>query len=316
MLTDSIAHREFGSEEMLDDVESFISFLAKVARASENTVLAYRRDLLHFRRFFLDAGGPLDSADGDVDPAALGTDHIRRYLSFVLKDKSRATAARHLSAIRAFYRYREVAFGASNPARALRSPRQERRLPAVLGEAEVPALIGKPSLDDPPAQWRDCALLEVAYSSGLRVSELVALDWEDIDSELAVVRVRHGKGNKERIVPIGEPALAALDDWRQRMPAPRAGSERAVFINLRGGRLSARAVQLMLAGRLAGGAVGNHITPHGLRHSFATHLLDHGADLRSIQEMLGHASLTTTQRYTHVSVGRLKEVYSRAHPRA
>lgn len=301
---------------MLDEIEQFTGFLAKVARAAKNTVLAYRRDLLGFRRFLIDAGAPMDAAGTDVDLTKLGPEHIRRYMSAVLSHNSRATAARRLAAVRAFFRHREVSFGAVNPARGLRSPRQERRLPAVLNEGEVAELIGEPTMDDPPAQWRDRALLEVAYSSGLRVSELVALNWDDIDPEVALVRVRQGKGDKERIVPIGEPAIAALETWRHRMPRARPGSEPAVFINLRGGRLTVRAVQKMLAQRLAGGGVRNRITPHGLRHSFATHLLDHGADLRSIQEMLGHASLSTTQRYTHVSMGRLKEVYSRAHPRA
>jgi integrase/recombinase XerC len=132
---------------------------------------------------------------------------------------------------------------------------------------------------------------------------------------MGLVRVRHGKGNKERIVPIGEPAIQALGDWRRRMPVD-GGKSGPIFTNLRGGRISTRAVELIVARMLGMSGVSNRISPHGLRHSFATHLLDHGADLRSIQEMLGHASLTTTQRYTHVSVNRLKEVYSRAHPRA
>jgi integrase/recombinase XerC len=143
----------------------------------------------------------------------------------------------------------------------------------------------------------------------------VALNWADLDPDMGLLRIRHGKGNKERIVPIGEPAIKALFEWRRNIPIDK-GSAGPIFTNLRGGRITTRSVELIVARLLATSGVANRITPHGLRHSFATHLLDHGADLRSIQEMLGHASLTTTQRYTHVSVNRLKEVYSRAHPRA
>ena len=176
------------------------------------------------------------------------------------------------------------------------------------------ALIGDEAAEGDRAGWRNRAIAETLYSSGLRIGELVALDWADLDLEMGMLRVRHGKGNKERIVPIGEPAIKALSGWRRQMPADGRGG--AIFTNLRGGRLTTRSVELIVERLLAWSGIANRITPHGLRHSFATHLLDHGADLRSIQEMLGHASLTTTQRYTHVSVNRLKEVYSRAHPRA
>jgi integrase/recombinase XerC len=147
------------------------------------------------------------------------------------------------------------------------------------------------------------------------VSELTNLDWRDIDEELGLVMVRSGKGNKDRLVPIGQPALDALRQWRSAMPGT-ASEDRPVITNLRGSRLSSRAVQRIVARRLIMAGINTPITPHGLRHSFATHMLNAGADLRSIQEMLGHSSLATTQRYTHVSVRHLKEVYRRAHPRA
>ncbi len=153
------------------------------------------------------------------------------------------------------------------------------------------------------------------YSSGLRVSELVGLDWRDIDDELGMLTVRAGKGAKDRVVPIGEPALDALKAWRIVMPIP-ADPNAPVITNLRGTRLTTRSVENIVAQRIQDAGLTSSVTPHGLRHSFATHLLNAGADLRSIQEMLGHASLATTQRYTHVSVNRLKEVYRRAHPRA
>jgi integrase/recombinase XerC len=162
---------------------------------------------------------------------------------------------------------------------------------------------------------RDRAILETLYSSGLRVSELVGLNWRDLDDEVGMVLVRSGKGNKDRMVPIGEPALDALKAWRRAMPKAWE-LDGPVITNLRGGRLTTRAVENILAQRIVAAGLGSSITPHGLRHCFATHMLNAGADLRSIQEMLGHASLATTQRYTHVSVKHLKEVYRRAHPRA
>jgi integrase/recombinase XerC len=300
---------------MLEEIEGFIGSLSKVLRASANTVKAYRRDLLSFRGFLLERGAAANPEAPEVSVAAIDDDQIRAYLGHLMKRATRATAQRHLAAIKAFFRHREVTAGAANPSRGLRSPRREKHLPAILREKEVDALIGgRPEAGD-RAGFRDRAVVETLYSSGLRIGELVGLNWSDLDLELGMLRVRHGKGGKERIVPIGEPALNALDAWRRNMP-PAASSGGAIFTNLRGARITTRSIELIVARMLARSGVANRITPHGLRHSFATHLLDHGADLRSIQEMLGHASLTTTQRYTHVSVNRLKEVYSRAHPRA
>jgi integrase/recombinase XerC len=300
---------------MLQEIGAFIVGLSKVLRASENTVKGYRRDLHSFREFLMDRGIALEPDRSEVCVAAIQADHIRAYLTALMKRTTRATAQRHLAAIKAFFRYREVAANAPNPSRGLRSPRREKHLPSILQETEVTALIGDEPAENHPAGWRDRAMAETLYSSGLRISELVGLNWADLDLEMGMVRVRHGKGNKERVVPIGEPALKALQDWRRHMPF--AGDRNGpIFTNLRGGRITTRSVELIVGRLLAVSGIGNRITPHGLRHSFATHLLDHGADLRSIQEMLGHASLTTTQRYTHVSVNRLKEVYTRAHPRA
>jgi integrase/recombinase XerC len=157
-------------------------------------------------------------------------------------------------------------------------------------------------------------MLEVLYSSGLRVSELTALNWINVDEEVGMITVRAGKGNKDRLVPVGEPALDALRRWRSMMPVP-SGPNGPVFTNLRGKRITTRSVEMILAKTLQRSGVGTRISPHGLRHSFATHMLNRGADLRGIQEMLGHSSLGTTQRYTHVSINRLKEVHARAHPR-
>jgi integrase/recombinase XerC len=240
---------------------------------------------------------------------------VRNYLAELLRRRiSRATVQRRLSAIKAYFRWRELSTGKANPVHTMRSPKAEKRLPQVLNERDTAALVEADDGINSRARRRDRAIMETLYSAGLRVSELTGLNWGDIDEELGLLMIRSGKGNKDRLVPIGEPALEALRAWRAVMPGTRSDS--AVITNLRGSRLTPRAVQNMVARRLISAGIHTPITPHGLRHSFATHLLNAGADLRSIQEMLGHSSLTTTQRYTHVSVRHLKEVYRRAHPRA
>ena len=297
---------------MVDEVEAFASALSKALGAAPNTALNYRRDLMDFRRFLLDRA----KAQGEVVPGEISADDIRGYLGDLMDRRRRpATVQRRLFAIKAFFRWREQAAGALNPARAIRSPRSERRLPAILQQDEVRRLIETEMRGLTPARFRDRAIIETLYSCGLRVSELCSLDWRDIDWELGMVMVRRGKGNKDRLVPIGEPALAALAEWRRLMPIAWEPNG-PVITNLRGGRLTTRAVEALLVRRLQAAGLRTPITPHGLRHCFATHMLNNGADLRSIQEMLGHASLATTQRYTHLNVAHLKEVYRRAHPRA
>ncbi|HUY19519.1 MAG TPA: tyrosine recombinase XerC [Candidatus Binataceae bacterium] len=302
---------------MIVEVEAFASALGRAGRASRNTVAGYRRDLIDFRRFLLERGWAVDGGER-VNPDRVTDDHVRSYLAEMLKRATRSTVQRRLFALKAFFRYRETAIGVPSPARALRSPRLERRLPIVLGEDEVGRLIevaARPGQERGPATLRDRAIVETLYSAGLRVSELTAMNWRNIDEELGMVTIEMGKGGKGRIVPIGEPALAALLEWRRAMPIAWS-HDGPVITNLRGGRLSVRAVQKIVERRLVESGVATAVSPHGLRHCFATHLLNHGADLRSIQEMLGHSSLATTQRYTHVSVKHLKEVYRRAHPRA
>jgi integrase/recombinase XerC len=300
---------------MQAEIEQFAAALGKASRAADNTVSNYRRDLCDFRRFLLEREAAPDPGGEEIDAGAITTDHVRGYLSEAMKTLSRATVQRRLFAIKAFFRWRETMAGAASPARALRSPRTQRRLPAILPEDDVRRLIEADSEDARAAALRDRAILETLYSSGLRVSELTGLNWRDIDDEVGMVLVRSGKGNKDRMVPIGEPALDALKAWRRAMPKAWE-LDGPVITNLRGGRLTTRAVENILAQRIMAAGLGSSITPHGLRHCFATHMLNSGADLRSIQEMLGHASLATTQRYTHVSVNHLKEVYRRAHPRA
>jgi integrase/recombinase XerC len=300
---------------MQSDIEDFAAALAKASRAAENTVSNYRRDLLAFRTFLLERASLIGKPVEEIDVGRITADHIRAYLAELMKTARRATVQRRLSAIKAFFRYRETTLGEPSPARTIRSPKNERRLPSVLQQSEVQQLIEVDAEDSSPAVLRDRAIFETLYSSGLRVSELVGLDWRDINEEVGMVTVRAGKGNKDRLVPLGEPAIDALLKWRRAMPIAWE-PDGPVIVNLRGSRLTTRSVEKILQQRIVDSGLTSGLTPHGLRHCFATHMLGNGADLRSIQEMLGHASLATTQRYTHVSVNHLKEVYKRAHPRA
>jgi integrase/recombinase XerC len=301
---------------MIVAIEQFVSALKNAARTSRNTAASYRRDLNHFCDYLLEGTTAVDQQSGAVDPELIGADHVRNYLAELLRRRnSRATVQRRLFAIKAFFRWRELSTGHLNPVYSMRAPKAEKRLPQVLNEPDTIALIEADPSTNSRARLRNRAIVEVLYSAGLRVSELTGLDWRDIDEELGLVMIRSGKGNKDRLVPLGEPALKALRAWREVAPGVSA-ADYPVITNLRGARLTPRAVQNIVAQRLSTSGLNAAITPHGLRHSFATHMLNAGADLRSIQEMLGHSSLTTTQRYTHVSARRLKEVYRRAHPRA
>ena len=267
-----------------------MSALAKVSRASRHTADNYRRDLVFFREF-LSSRGKAERPVSEID-----ADDLRGWMDQMMKDGAqRATVQRRLAAVKAFFRYREATQGDPSPARPLRSPKLDRKLPSIMERRDVGRLIEFDSNDNRPKSLRDRAIIETLYSSGLRVSELVGLDWRDIDDELAMLTVRSGKGNKDRVVPIGAPALVALRAWRAALPIPPS-HDGPVITNLKGRRLTTRSIEMIVARRLIGAGLVTNITPHGLRHCFATHLLDNGADLRSIQEMLGHASLATTQR--------------------
>jgi len=301
---------------VIGEIEAFAQALGKASRAAANTVKGYRHDLADFNRHLMErAPSALDEKRERVMPERINVEHVRGYLADVMKHASRATTQRRLFAIKAYFRWRAATKDVENPVRTMRSPKVEKRLPQVIGERDAARLVEAEDDIEGPAALRNRAILEVLYSSGLRVSELTGLCWRDIDDDLGMVMVRAGKGNKDRLVPLGEPAIDALKAWRGAMPI-RWTSEGAVITNLRGGRLTPRSVQNIVARRLVDAGINTPLTPHGLRHCFATHMLNGGADLRSIQEMLGHSSLQTTQRYTHVSVNRLKEVYRRAHPRA
>ena len=297
---------------MDEPIRAFIGFLRAEQRASPETLRNYASDLRQLHRFLLSRR----LVSSPIDPNSLSSDAVRAYLQWLdQKGGKPSSLARKLAAVRSFYRYlSRRGMVSSNPVDGMRTPKQPKLLPRVLTKDDADALMTFPAGQ---TVWslRDRALLETLYSTGARVSELVALDIGDVREPEGLVRLQ-GKGRKERIVPIGEMALDAIRRYRVSLPLRSSGvPSRALFCNQRGGRLTSRSVARIVtrySSRLAGGAV----SPHTLRHSFATHLLDEGADLRSIQEMLGHASLSTTQRYTHVATDQLLAVYDRAHPRA
>lgn len=302
------------------EVAEFLVFLEKERNDSPHTVRAYERDLLAFQAF-ADGyfGGPWSWAT--VDRLAL-----RSFMGALgRRGLSRRTVARALSAIRAFYRFLGSRHGLEgNPARGVRLPKAERRLPSVLDRTQVDELFAvaeRAARDGGFLEMRDLAMLELFYGTGMRLAELAGLDVADVDLIAEQAKVR-GKGRKERLLPIGRAAARALRQYeaeRERLlgALPRGrGDARALFLARSGGRLSARGVQRAVRRhlRLFGERTGLKV--HSLRHTFATHLLDGGADLRAVQELLGHSSLSTTQVYTHTSVERLKRVYHSAHPRA
>ncbi len=294
-------------------VEGFLRYLRIERNASPLTLKSYRSDLARLLQFLVSTEAGLH------EPQDVSIGQLRAYVADLHQQGyARTTIARRLASLRSLFEYcRREKLVESNPARALRTPRQGRRLPHFLSTEQVAKLLETPS-EDQPAGLRDRAILETLYSAGLRVSELVSLDLADWDRDSNVLRVR-GKGRKERIAPVGRFAAAAILDWlehRQTDNSPSATDGDAMFLNRFGRRLSARSVGRMLEKHIAAAGLDQLTSPHTLRHSFASHMLDGGADLRSVQELLGHKSLTTTQIYTHVSTRRLRETYDRAHPHA
>jgi integrase/recombinase XerC len=298
-------------ETLPPEIRRFAAHLETEKRASAHTRRAYLADLAQYAAFLGAQGAPLVPSS----PAL-----VRAFVARCAGSAGATSLGRKLSTLRSFYRFlvRE-GLADGNPARAVASPRRPRRLPQVLPEDEAAALVEAPRASQAPLALRDRAFLELLYASGLRVSELTGLAVGDVDLAQRLVRVL-GKRRKERIVPFGRAADEALRAWLERgRPAllrrpPGPGDP--LFVNRRGGRLSARSVARRIARWVLAAGLPRHVHPHVLRHSFATHLLGNGADLRGIQELLGHASLSTTQRYTHVDWKRLAEVYDRAHPRA
>jgi integrase/recombinase XerC len=295
-----------------------MTFLELERHASHETVRSYVSDLRQFQTF-MNAEHPSMIA---LNPDAVKTESIRAYLHWLDRKREKSTSmARKLAALRSFFRYlqREGLVG-RNPAEAIRTPKQPKHLPRVLTKDDAAALMEFPA-DQAGGALRDRALLETLYSTGARVSELVGINFEDLRVSEGLAHLR-GKGRKERIVPIGDVALRAIQAYLNQQPlmASRDGKTTKrvpspVFRNSRGGRLTTRSVARIVA-RYSNRLVGGSVSPHTLRHSFATHLLDEGADLRSIQEMLGHASLSTTQKYTHLATDQILAVYDKTHPRA
>ncbi len=295
-------------------ISRFLQYLRVERNASELTAKSYREDLTALAGYLAEARGGSCPRPGDVTVLDL-----RGYVAGLHESGyAKSTIARRLASLRSFFRFgQREGWADVNPAKPLRNPRKGRSLPHFLSSDDIGRLLGAPSADR-PAGLRDRAILETMYSAGLRVSELVGLDLADLDFDAGVIRVR-GKGRKERLAPIGSFATRALKKWlRVRKPhgEKTSDAETAVFLNKFGRRLSTRSIGRMLERHLKTTGLDTRTTPHSLRHSFATHLLDAGADIRSVQELLGHKSLVTTQIYTHVSTSALRAAYEKAHPRA
>jgi len=291
---------------LVHQIELFATYLETERNVSPHTLAAYRSDLAQLLAFAV--------RDKGEDVSAQDIDHLllRRYLAGLAKNSKKSSIGRKLAAIRSFFRFL-LRRGAvvKNPAELIATPKKEQRLPFHLDIDQATTLMEAPD-DDQKYALRDRAILELLYSSGLRVSELTGLNIGELDLAGGMVRVT-GKGGKERIVPVGSRALAAVQEYLDERDSSARG---ALFLNTRGGRINRRSVARIVDAHVQRIAAFKNISPHTLRHTFATHMLEGGADLRAIQELLGHASLSTTQKYTHVSIDRLMEVYDKAHPKA
>jgi len=319
-------------------IQRFLDYLDSERNFSPHTVRSYAADLSQFCAFL----GALDKAAeaGSPDATKLTAQQlahteqtslkhlaaklssvsptvVRAYLAMMRNSSyTKSTVARKLAALRSFYKYLvRIGLMQASPVSVIRTPRQDKRLPKYLDVKQVESLLAAPDTTS-IVGLRDRAILETIYSAGLRISELISLNIEDLDEFAEAIRVR-GKGKKERIVPLGSKAVEAVRAYLEKRPAHGQGARRGpVFINRYGNRLSARSIRRNLDRYAKMAGISMRVSPHALRHSFATHMLNAGADLRSVQEMLGHASLSTTQIYTHLTTSHLKEVYDRTHPLA
>ena len=290
---------------MIRYIDKFINYLKIEKNASGHTIINYSVDLRDFGRFL-----------GDAKVESVNYLVLRRYLARMReKNYSKRTIARKLASLRSFFKflYRE-GYLKTNPASSVITPKLDKKLPIFLDTSEVVRLIEAPDGRD-LSGLRDRAVLETLYSTGIRVGELVQLNLNNIDFISGVVKV-FGKGRKERLAPIGDKALRVIRNYLNKRGVKKLSDKKAVFLNKNGGRLTDRSVRRVVGKYIKVVSLREDISPHTLRHSFATHLLDRGADLRSVQELLGHMNLSTTQIYTHVTTKRLKEVYEKAHPRA
>lgn len=311
-------------------VKSFLDYLKLERHFSDYTIKSYGADLAQFAQFI---GGEIGRSASSTAQLPAPKDHseldqrllkveplnVREFLAYLYgQNYTKSTTARKLATLRSFYKFL-IRRGqlAVHPLSTIRTPKQEKRLPKCLDLEQVQKLLDAPG-DGDLLSARDKAMLEVLYSSGIRVSELVDLTFQDLDLQEGVLRVK-GKGRKERLTPIGSQAIRALQkyfDLRQTTLSPEAAANPKVFLNKHGESLSTRSVRRKLDKYLTMAGLDPGISPHTLRHSFATHLLNNGADLRSVQELLGHQSLSTTQVYTHLTTAKMKQVYDQAHPRA
>lgn len=304
---------------MKDLLKEFLAYLRLNRNASRHTVRAYESDLTQYLIFL---GKQLDRWISELTPADMQAESVRLHVAELGRaGEAKATVARKVSAIRSFVRYlRREGHMAHDPAARAIAPKRAQTLPVHLTEQEMTTLLAQPDAGEPFGR-RDRAILELFYASGLRLSELESLDLDSVDLRGRMVRVM-GKGGKERMVPFNQATERAVRAWLgdRQMIAARATAKRqprpALFLNFRGTRLTGRSIDRLLRRYVARFSAQTGISPHALRHSFATHMLQHGADLRTIQELLGHARLSTTQRYTHVNAAQLIDVYRKAHPRA
>lgn len=296
-------------------IDAFLRYRETVKKDSANTLRAYSVDLGQFAAYL--------AHQGDLSPASVTVSHVRGFVAHLMgHNYARTSVARKLSAVKAFFVWaKRTGLVAENPARSVRPPKLARVLPKTLSVNEVERILAAP--DESPQGLRDRALLELLYASGIRIGEAAALSLADLDLEAGEIRVRQGKGRKDRVALIGEPAAVALrrylTEGRPALQASHTPSKRddqALFLNKYGERLSVRGMRRIVEQYGAAVCDRVRVTPHVFRHSFATHLLDGGADLRTVQELLGHAGIATTQIYTHVSASRLKSEHARTHPRA
>ncbi len=298
---------------MIPAIAAFAEYILKQRGYSVHTASAYRRDLEQFAEYL----GERDAEARNTKPEQVTRDHIRSFLGDLARHGlNKSSVARKLASLRAFFGYLDsMGLIQNNPSTVVAGPKLEKRLPKYLHESEINRSIR--AIDSgSDAGVRNRAILELFYGTGMRLSELVGLDIADIDFSGGTVRVS-GKGGKQRIMPLGRTTTRELRSYLEiRGRFSPATQDKALFLNVRGERISARGVQLLVKKTLAEGSEKRRLSPHMLRHSFATHLLDHGADLQAVKELLGHASLSTTQTYTHLTRDRLKQVYRQAHPRS
>lgn len=301
------------NEETHESIHAFLSYLQQERNMSEHTIRNYGVDLAQFYAFLLDRGQQSQFPDGITHLT------IRGFLAYLdERGITKQTAARKTAALRSYFKYRmQRGHIESNPAKSIRSPKLDKKMPTFLTVEQVEALIQTPD-HATLVGARDCAILELLYSAGLRTFELVALNHDDVDMDRQVIRTR-GKGKKERVNPVGRYALDAMTYYLQMKrahPDYARFDQDAVFLNFRGARLTTRSIRRMLSTYILQVGLSVDVTPHTLRHSFATHLLQRGADLRVVQELLGHENISTTQIYTHITDNEIQRAYAFAHPRS